>query len=339
MTTLPALKAPRAILAVIMSGLLLFLSMSLSSLPSASATHSCGNEDIPENGVRTGTLSTYERKAYHHVAAGPVSYTLSVDTGADFELWVGRPSSGCSWYGVCSSNVGGPGVTETCSSSQGTNFYVSIRDLSGQGGSYTLTFSGQPLRQCNDQIDNDGDGVVDYPSDGGCENALDDQERAACQDGIDNDQDGRVDYPADPGCASVNDYDERPTCETVAGIASACISVGQEVLSRELRLISIEPGANHAVQGYVDGYRFLVPGVGSVVVPCVVLIMDGITANPCADAGGSFNHRAATLVEDTYAEPNPIDGAAVTTVAICEAEVAVLALEFGVDSFPALAPC
>jgi hypothetical protein len=47
--------------------------------------------------------------------------------------------------------------------------------------------------RCNDNIDNDGDGLIDYPFDLGCTSLLDDDERNACSDGIDNDGDGFID--------------------------------------------------------------------------------------------------------------------------------------------------
>lgn len=69
--------------------------------------------------------------------------------------------------------------------------------------------------QCDDDIDNDGDGLVDG-FDRGCESLLDDDERdpdqiPACSDGIDNDGDNLVDYPHDPQCGSPDDlYEARP---------------------------------------------------------------------------------------------------------------------------------
>lgn len=71
-----------------------------------------------------------------------------------------------------------------------------------------------PAPQCDDTIDNDGDGLVDYPLDPGCTDEDDDSESPnppplfQCMDSIDNDQDGLVDYPNDPGCSGVTDNDE-----------------------------------------------------------------------------------------------------------------------------------
>ncbi len=73
-----------------------------------------------------------------------------------------------------------------------------------------------PPAACADGLDNDGDGLVDFPADPGCASSSDTDETdappppppAACADGLDNDGDGLTDYPADPGCADLLDTDE-----------------------------------------------------------------------------------------------------------------------------------
>lgn len=73
---------------------------------------------------------------------------------------------------------------------------------------------------CNDGIDNDGDGKVDFPKDPGCENAEDSSEidalKSACSDGADNDGDGLVDFPEDPGCVNSQDSAEDEPIKTAA---------------------------------------------------------------------------------------------------------------------------
>lgn len=71
---------------------------------------------------------------------------------------------------------------------------------------------------CSDGIDDDRDGLVDYPADPGCSDADDPSEldpAVACDDGIDNDGDGVADFgPSpgihDPGCASPTGTSELP---------------------------------------------------------------------------------------------------------------------------------
>jgi hypothetical protein len=70
--------------------------------------------------------------------------------------------------------------------------------------------------QCSDGVDNDGDGLVDFPEDPGCIGPNDDSEDSApspqCSDGRDNDGDGKVDYPNDPGCSDAHQDTETDDC-------------------------------------------------------------------------------------------------------------------------------
>ena len=77
------------------------------------------------------------------------------------------------------------------------------------------------IEECGDGLDNDGDGVVDYGADLGCESANDVSERGAatpggwslvCDNGVDDDSDGLVDHPSDPGCFSPAGTTESPAC-------------------------------------------------------------------------------------------------------------------------------
>jgi hypothetical protein len=60
---------------------------------------------------------------------------------------------------------------------------------------------------CNDGVDNDGDGHTDYPADPQCDSNADDEE-PECSDGADKDGDRLTDYPDDPDCASAEDDSE-----------------------------------------------------------------------------------------------------------------------------------
>jgi hypothetical protein len=85
-----------------------------------------------------------------------------------------------------------------------------------------LALTSQPA--CADGLDDDLDGLVDFPLDPGCASALDDSEHSpdlACDDGVDNDGDGFIDYPADPQCTSPTTISEAPVVPllTPAGIA------------------------------------------------------------------------------------------------------------------------
>jgi hypothetical protein len=61
--------------------------------------------------------------------------------------------------------------------------------------------------QCNNGIDDDSDGKIDYPNDPGCDSPSDDDETdpatpPVCSNGSDDDSDGAIDFPADFGCSS-----------------------------------------------------------------------------------------------------------------------------------------
>jgi hypothetical protein len=62
-------------------------------------------------------------------------------------------------------------------------------------------------------VDNDGDGLTDFPNDPGCDSAADlletNQPQPQCSDGFDNDNDGFTDFPNDPGCFSSTDNSEK----------------------------------------------------------------------------------------------------------------------------------
>lgn len=71
--------------------------------------------------------------------------------------------------------------------------------------------------QCQDGVDNDSNGFIDYPDDFGCTSKLDDLEarsddqaerNPSCKNGLDDDGDGKIDYPEDTGCESVIDDSE-----------------------------------------------------------------------------------------------------------------------------------
>jgi len=66
---------------------------------------------------------------------------------------------------------------------------------------------------CSDGLDDDGDGLIDFPDDPGCSDALDPDERGAafeCDNGIDDDGDGLIDFPDDDGCLAPTDQSEAP---------------------------------------------------------------------------------------------------------------------------------
>jgi hypothetical protein len=80
-------------------------------------------------------------------------------------------------------------------SPDGAHLYVA--SLSDKGPGEIAVFAPARVGLCSDGVDNDGDGLVDWPDDGGCDDANDASERSAdlpCDDGNDNDGDGGTDF-------------------------------------------------------------------------------------------------------------------------------------------------
>jgi hypothetical protein len=106
-------------------------------------------------------------------------------------------------------------------------------ELGGYVGRQIAGFN-VPPPECSDGIDDDGDGLIDYPQDPGCQ-AADSYafvESPACQNGIDEDGDGRVDFdggaaanggvpiaPRDPSCANAWTRTESSRCGFGAELA------------------------------------------------------------------------------------------------------------------------
>jgi hypothetical protein len=74
-------------------------------------------------------------------------------------------------------------------------------------GAYEVTI-------CADGLDNDGDGLIDYPADPGCRDALDTIEDPQCQDGINNDpgQDDLIDFDGGLSALGYVATDPDPQC-------------------------------------------------------------------------------------------------------------------------------
>jgi hypothetical protein len=70
-----------------------------------------------------------------------------------------------------------------------------------------------PPFPCEDGVDNDRDGAIDFPDDSGCLGLTDFSEHANCRDGFDNDDDGDLDFPDDRGCRDHFWATENPECQ------------------------------------------------------------------------------------------------------------------------------
>jgi hypothetical protein len=79
--------------------------------------------------------------------------------------------------------------------------------VTGPSGAFCVTSA------CTNGVDDDGDGLVDYPADPGCASRADNNEvdpavTPACRNGLDDDEDGLTDWPSEPGCVFRDDEDE-----------------------------------------------------------------------------------------------------------------------------------
>jgi hypothetical protein len=317
-----------------------FAFLALLSAPPTTAYHGGCNGATPHvapNDTRSGTIThVYSAHSYYHEAEGPVSETATVSPQSVGHLYI-LEEEDCDI--LCYATGSG---TIPCSVSSGTGFVVmiAISDFTG-GGDYTLTFAGQPIPECKDGVDNDGDGQTDSPADFGCSAPSDGTEapNPACSDGLDNDGDGETDYLADPGCSGPRDNNEFAECDPTADLVTFCLAPGDVVVSETLRQVDTVNGPQHDVAGYVDSYRFFVPPGIIFDAPCVTLIQDGSEVNPCQQAGGRFVSRVSTLLAQTFREPQAQQGDEVATVSVCEAELVLLVGTFGVQSAPAYSLC
>lgn len=112
-------------------------------------------------------------------------------------------------------------VTTTSTGSDGVYIYYDYQPQIGGGC------------QCQDGVDNDGNGRIDFPNDMGCSSVLDDEEEPsdyqmvsypACSNGLDDDKDGSVDYPEDSSCESLIDNSEEESVK-VCSLDDANISM------------------------------------------------------------------------------------------------------------------
>ncbi len=87
---------------------------------------------------------------------------------------------------------------------------------------------------CSDGLDDDGDGLIDFPNDPGCSDSLDPDERGAgfeCDNGIDDDGDGLIDFPDDDGCLAPSDTSEAPQPVPNSMFSAGALALGLYALA------------------------------------------------------------------------------------------------------------
>ncbi|MFN3198961.1 MAG: hypothetical protein ACE366_11240 [Bradymonadia bacterium] len=134
---------------------------------------------------------------------------------------------------------------------------VYIDGVAGAGGPVELRVDETPLAQCLNGVDDDEDGLADYPNDPGCEQPSDRDETTPdpapiCGNGMDDDEDGLTDYPDDVGCFNAADSDETDVC-------GADVQVEQLFLPRNSNILTVsgttleEEGASNDFRGSCGG--------------------------------------------------------------------------------------
>ena len=131
-------------------------------------------------------------------------YAVITPTAGDFRVYGECGDAYIDW--TCSSPC--TDKSTTGASSHDTGICTTY-----QGSGSATCHAAPDSAACNDKLDNDGDGVFDYPADPGCFGPGDESERGSlvCDDGLDNDGDTVQDHPADTGCSGPSDPSERGT--------------------------------------------------------------------------------------------------------------------------------
>jgi hypothetical protein len=94
----------------------------------------------------------------------------------------------------------------------------------------------EPTLVCDNGIDDDNDGLIDFPNDFGCWSGIDPSERGAvyeCDNGIDDDGDLLIDYPDDDGCLHPTNPVEAPEPVTTSMLGAGVLALS--VLARRAR--------------------------------------------------------------------------------------------------------
>jgi hypothetical protein len=114
-----------------------------------------------------------------------------------------------------------------------------------------------PLPPCADNVDNDGDGRIDYPADPGCTNTAPSSSEAdlgpapQCADGVNNDPDSTFDWPDEPQCDSASDNSEANPNQALRACSNGLDDDAPPDGKRDYSTVigfPIDPGCNWAAE-------------------------------------------------------------------------------------------
>lgn len=129
----------------------------------------------------------------------------------------------------------------------------------------------------------------------------------------------------------LGDTGSTPSCAIDQSGTAACLTTGSEVTRVAVPSATIDQnGPRQHVAGYLDLYKFTIGGTSSTVA-CVGLLVDTVTVNPCALAGGTYVSRVTSLVDESADEPEGTFGT-LLSVAVCNATLRLTVAGVGVDS-------
>jgi hypothetical protein len=187
-----------------------------------------GNTATYSNSFTTG--GTHTLRMYSSNSAGIVSYsnvyTYNITVSSPIKLfaspnpinygassvlsWTSSGLTSCSASGAWSGSKPVNGSEST--GALASNKTYTLNCTGGAGNSSdSITIIVLAPKACQDGVDSDGDGWIDYPADPGCSSPTDNNESNSggtqCSDGIDNDRDGFIDG-YDPNCTFPSDDSE-----------------------------------------------------------------------------------------------------------------------------------
>jgi len=136
---------------------------------------------------------------------------INIDYNTSSTLsWTSTNANSCNASGSWSGTKGLSGSESTGNLTSDKTYTLSCTGDSGNASDSVIINIRAP-KQCEDGVDSDGDGWVDYPADPGCSSATDNNESNSggvqCSDGVDNDSDSFIDGN-DSNCVHSSDDSE-----------------------------------------------------------------------------------------------------------------------------------
>lgn len=158
----------------------------------------------------------------------PEAQGIEGDSGGAVFRWTGGTSE---LLGILYAR--GSALSEQAGQPAGTALYGNVTFVADLDFYRTQILDVIDQPDCDDGIDEDADGLVDYPEDPGCTDPSDDDEQdktLVCDNGLDDDLDGLFDFPDDDGCLDSLDTSEVP--EPGFSVAMAIGTCGLALASR-----------------------------------------------------------------------------------------------------------